>query len=317
MTIVSDAYKRATTKKAKKQLELQPVAQTALDLIPMTLAGVNVIGGVLRSRVQYISKHQLHVEKRYQRREKSDHHKKIAAGWDPLLLDVLLVNFRDGKYFIIDGQHRWLAAKDLDYVDELPCFIFHLAYNEEAKLFGKHNSKKARRAITRGESIRADIEGGDAHAAALSELMRDYGFTLCDSEEGLITISCTSTIENAYEINQEAAAWVLNFLRTAVAFDMRKRKSRRAPAIRLYLVDSLRQLYNFRSSRDGESVFPVRENATQLAEWLGDYGIEKAHEWLAPQLKRDRPRALVRFIQKGRKMKPLPVDESLFDPLSR
>lgn len=63
------------------------------------------------------------------------HEKKIAANWDYDKCGDLLVSYRDGHFYIIDGQHRWLAATSIG-VKELPCRIYeNLTIEDEARLF--------------------------------------------------------------------------------------------------------------------------------------------------------------------------------------
>jgi hypothetical protein len=88
----------------------------------------NTQGELLR-----IDKRHLHVDERYQRKLWNDRIARMAENWNWIACGVLIVAWRGrekNKYFIMDGQHRWEAAKRLPEIRDLPCLAFgieHLA----------------------------------------------------------------------------------------------------------------------------------------------------------------------------------------------
>lgn len=63
----------------------------------------------------------------------------IVSNFNPHKFGIPKVSFRDGKYYVYDGQHRVIAIKTLKGTD---CFIqcevhFGLTYEDEAKLFAE------------------------------------------------------------------------------------------------------------------------------------------------------------------------------------
>jgi len=53
------------------------------------------------------------VADQYQRGINKSHTKDIAKRFDPRLTGLPIVSIRDGVWYVIDGQHRVAAAKEL------------------------------------------------------------------------------------------------------------------------------------------------------------------------------------------------------------
>lgn len=71
----------------------------------------------------------------------------------------LLVSYRDGVFYIIDGQHRWEAAKAIG-IDHLPCIIFTgLTWQEEARIFAEQNKNITK--LTPFDTFKANVACGD------------------------------------------------------------------------------------------------------------------------------------------------------------
>ena len=84
----------------------------------------------------------LNTDRTYQRPLRKTY-KKIAAQFDPLLLSTITVSKRlDGTYWILDGQHRVAAAKELG-IPTLDALIYSgLTLEEEAYIFSMQNHNK-------------------------------------------------------------------------------------------------------------------------------------------------------------------------------
>jgi hypothetical protein len=86
----------------------------------------NTEGELLR-----IDKRHLHVDERYQRKLWPDRIARMAENWNWIACGVLIVAWRGrekNKYYIMDGQHRWEAAKRLPEVRDLPCLAFGIEH---------------------------------------------------------------------------------------------------------------------------------------------------------------------------------------------
>ena len=61
--------------------------------------------------------------------------KEIIWDWDERLLDPVIVSFRDGKFYVIDGQHRIAAMRKMNNGSEVMavCKVYSgLTYEQEA-----------------------------------------------------------------------------------------------------------------------------------------------------------------------------------------
>lgn len=101
---------------------------------------------------------------------------KMAKNFEEGLLGVLIVSYRDGKHYVIDGQHRLEAAKRAG-VEDLVCQVHTgLTYETEAELFNKYN--RERKKLTPLDIFKAELEAGDSGAIKISQLIESHGFIL-------------------------------------------------------------------------------------------------------------------------------------------
>lgn len=123
----------------------------------------------------------LQVHPRIQR-DLADHYRKIAEEWDITKCQPLTVSWKeDGTFLIIDGQHRYMAAK-LKNVEMLPCRVFkNLTEEEEAKLFYQQNDNNRR--LRPRDMLRAKLTVGETGATILKELCDKHGVFLFKTGE--------------------------------------------------------------------------------------------------------------------------------------
>jgi hypothetical protein len=75
---------------------------------------------------------------------------------------------------IIDGQHRWLAAKRRGDIAHLPCCVFHYEdTQEEARMFILAN--RSRKPINRLDDYFAALAAADEDALEIRQLVTDAG----------------------------------------------------------------------------------------------------------------------------------------------
>lgn len=116
----------------------------------------------------------LTIDKTYQRKIDLKHVKEIEDKFDPDLFGIIVVSERDGKYYVVDGQHRWLAVKD--YFDELPCLLWQgLSYIEECKKFKKLNF--LRKALNSNIIFHNMVCSQEENALAVVHIMEKHGFS--------------------------------------------------------------------------------------------------------------------------------------------
>lgn len=103
----------------------------------------------------------------YQRHLNANRVKRIAAEFDERIANAPKVSYRDGHYYVFDGQHTIAARKlrnnncDLNIV----CKVYSgLTEQQEALLFAQQTGVSA--PLTAGAKMRAKIYGGDPEAIA-------------------------------------------------------------------------------------------------------------------------------------------------------
>jgi hypothetical protein len=132
--------------------------------------------------LQYCPVEQLCVDERYQRSLESTQSvrliRRIAANWDWGLCQPLYVARReDGKLYVVDGQHRWFAAKLRGDVWQLPCVVRSFASREEeAAAFVALNQERT--PLTALQMFRASIASGDPEACGIAGAIEEAGLSL-------------------------------------------------------------------------------------------------------------------------------------------
>lgn len=136
----------------------------------------------------------------YQRELKSERVKRIVSNFDERIANEPKVSYRDGKYYVFDGQHTIDARKALNGGNDLPilCKVYMgMSEKEEALLFARQTGESAR--LTPGVRVRAEIFGEDGNAVVFLKANADLGIELdYDQERGHMRIGCIKTAMNAY-----------------------------------------------------------------------------------------------------------------------
>lgn len=131
--------------------------------------------------LQYCTPAQLDVDRTYQRELDQRSLRlvaEIARDWDWGLCQPLVVaRRRDGRMFVVDGQHRLEAARRRGDIQQLPCVIIMPdSDGDEASAFVKLNQQ--RRPLTPFALYRGAVAAGDPSACALASVLREVGFAL-------------------------------------------------------------------------------------------------------------------------------------------
>ena len=97
---------------------------------------------------------------------------------DPRPLEPIVVSFRDGHFYVVDGQHRIAAMKKMNGgKDVMVNCIIHtgMIYEDEAALC--HDLDQAKKAMTLGQSTHVDMESGKGvEALEIRRLVEEAGF---------------------------------------------------------------------------------------------------------------------------------------------
>ena len=161
----------------------------------------------------------LEVDVKYQRKVSPLKVKNIVQKFDMNAFGCIFVSYRDGEYYIVDGQHRTTAAKQLS-IDKVPCLVTDkLTEEQEAELYLQYQI--ARTNPTSLDRIRAKLIAGDEQTQKIIETL--YKHRLKPNFEGLRNskpvrtnrfISCMQTVEL---IADHGIEWLDKVLNTVVS----------------------------------------------------------------------------------------------------
>lgn len=130
-------------------------------------------------RFMEINKHLLGVDRSYQRSEVIvSKVRDIQSQWSWLGCGVILVVMRsDGTFWVYDGQHRVMAARNRSDITSLPCLVFDCPdVREEASAFLKVNT--GRKPVTALEKFNAMVCRGDEASSVVQAVFNRLGMTL-------------------------------------------------------------------------------------------------------------------------------------------
>lgn len=120
---------------------------------------------------------------------------RIAAEFDERIANEPKVSFRNGHYYVFDGQHTIAARKRLNNNRDLPirCKVYvGLTESDEALLFAQQTGASS--ILTAGFRMRALIYGGDPQAMAFLKATESMGLQLDYTQSnGYKRIACVNT----------------------------------------------------------------------------------------------------------------------------
>jgi len=141
----------------------------------------------------------------YQRELRSARVREIASKFDPCVANEPKVSFRNGRYYVFDGQHTIAALILLNGGKPLAirCRVYHnLTEQKEAELFAEQFGEAA--TVAPGAKLRALIFAGDAEAIGFQKVTESVGFRLsmgqaktCSGKEK--SIACVATAFDEYK----------------------------------------------------------------------------------------------------------------------
>ena len=138
----------------------------------------------------------------YQRPVNPKEVERLIREWDERLLDPIIVSFRDGKFNVVDGQHRIAALRKMNGGNGVMvnCKVYSgLTYEQEADLCYKLDKAKKRLSLSQSTNALAEA-GTDAEVAEVKRLVESCGFVwaLGKSHGKTGEIVSTRALMNAY-----------------------------------------------------------------------------------------------------------------------
>ena len=144
--------------------------------------------------------------------------KRIVKSFNPYLVNPIKVSFRDGRYYVFDGQHTRAALmrrnKGHDCLAE--CKVFYgLTRNDEMELFILQNGESS--AVSTAEKFRALFNNGDRDITGMVRACEQAG-VLCDFTKNRARNKCVCyrTLFRYYqELDRPMFVDMLSTIRTA------------------------------------------------------------------------------------------------------
>lgn len=133
--------------------------------------------------------------------------RKIVREYDPKQVSQIILSYRDGVYYIIDGQHTVEATRRIfgeEYKLNSKVF-YELTPQEEADQFHKHNTNK--KPLSRGDDLNAKVISGDVFSNHYVNLMKKHNFpyVYANAQNGIRTFSAHDTGQRALRMFGEKA----------------------------------------------------------------------------------------------------------------
>ena len=147
-----------------------------------------------------IPKADLEVDHGYQRNKVSQRRvDELCRTWDWIACGCLVVSLRDdNKWYVLDGQHRKLAADQRSDIHELPCLVFETSGRREEAI-GFLSINQGRVGVAGLDRYKAQLLSGDNTAQALDALLHRTGHKFGHTAAGK-TVSCVMCL---YALMQE------------------------------------------------------------------------------------------------------------------
>ena len=150
-----------------------------------------------QSRLEWVATSQMHVSPTAQR-EFRENHPVLSAEFNPEAMGFVVVNKRDDRYWIVDGQHRveafrrWVGSDD----QQIQCEVYHdLSESEEAELF---LTKDERKAIRPFDKFRIGVHAGRELESDVDRVVSSQGLRVStDSNEN--SIAAVTALRTVYK----------------------------------------------------------------------------------------------------------------------
>lgn len=140
----------------------------------------------------------------YQRPVNQKEVDRLIREWDERLLDPVIVSFRDGRFYVVDGQHRISAMRKMNNGNDVMvnCKVYSgLDYEQEAALCYKLDKAKKRLSLSQSTNALAE-SGTDPETMEIRQLVENCGFVwaLGKSKGKTGEIVTTRALVNAYRM---------------------------------------------------------------------------------------------------------------------
>lgn len=158
--------------------------------------------------LRMLNKTLLQIHPIYQRDASAEKILNISNSFSWLAFGALVVGHRDGEFWVIDGQHRALAAQRRSDVTHVPCVVFQTDdVQQEAQGFLDLNT--GRKPVTAMGKFKAMVAAGDEVAVFVKNTLIDFGLELTITAKSVNTIKCVGWCITRASENRQAFVEVL------------------------------------------------------------------------------------------------------------
>lgn len=134
-------------------------------------------GSNQNEKYMWLNTSQLQISPDIQRKLDPMRVSEIVHNFSPLVANPIKVSFRDGKYYIFDGMHTWMALRRLNDAKDFQVFCrvyFGLAKEDEARLFAAQFGIS--QAVPMPYRLRALAVAKDQEVLDFIKITRNSGF---------------------------------------------------------------------------------------------------------------------------------------------
>ena len=139
---------------------------------------------------------------------------KIVKKFDINRMRPIDVSYRDGEYFVFDGQHRANAYLIMGYT-EIPAIVHYgLTYEDEAYLFARQQEEVG--SVNCNHKWNALTEAKDPEVMDITKLCKTWGFTILAKNNKGNNIKCVKTLRDLYtEFGDQKLGTILKCIKEA------------------------------------------------------------------------------------------------------
>lgn len=167
--------------------------------------------------VQWIYASLMQVSHHAQRPFRKAHAVKIAAEFDPDVMGIPVLSFRDNVYWIMDGQHRIEAARMNDYGDyAFQCDVYEgLTEQEEAQMFRRLNDSKN---VTAYDDFRIATFGGEEPQLSITKAVEKLDLRVSQGGSGISAVGSLMAAWN--QVGEANFVRAMRILRDGFDYDV-------------------------------------------------------------------------------------------------
>lgn len=157
------------------------------------------------SSVAWVRVNDIRTSSNAQRELRAHMAEKIAAEFDPDKLGVPVLSHRDGRYWVVDGQHRIAGLKLMGYGDQLiECQVYDtLDERAEAELFLGLNTKLTMKPL---DTFMVALTARRERELAIAAAVQSEGLTIGAGKNQIGAVAALGTVYDTAGADRLAAA---------------------------------------------------------------------------------------------------------------